>query len=108
VLIVRLGQLSKADPGRAGFYRCHVDSPGDVRQVRSLECVECGRVSRENEPGWTARLTVDDEIAVYCPECDEREFVAGGGELTPPATFHIRSVSVQRPRRSRRFGRWIP
>jgi hypothetical protein len=39
-----------------------------------LECVECGRVSRENERGWTARLTVDDEVAVYCPECDEREF----------------------------------
>jgi hypothetical protein len=30
--------------------------------------------SRENERGWTARLTVDDELAVYCPECDEREF----------------------------------
>jgi hypothetical protein len=21
-----------------------------------------------------ARLTVDDEVAVYCPECDERKF----------------------------------
>jgi hypothetical protein len=39
-----------------------------------LQCVECGRVSRENESGWTARLTVDDEVVVYCPECDEREF----------------------------------
>jgi hypothetical protein len=39
-----------------------------------LQCVECGRVSRENERGWTARLLVDDEVAVYCPECDEREF----------------------------------
>jgi hypothetical protein len=39
-----------------------------------LQCVECNRVSRENEHGWTARLTVDDEVAVYCPECDEREF----------------------------------
>jgi hypothetical protein len=27
----------------------------------------------ENERGWTARLTVDDEVVVYCPECDERE-----------------------------------
>jgi Zn ribbon nucleic-acid-binding protein len=42
--------------------------------VRILECVECGRVSRENERGWTARLTIDDEVVVYCPECDEREF----------------------------------
>jgi hypothetical protein len=39
-----------------------------------LQCVECGRVSRENEHGWTARLTVDDEVVVYCPECDGREF----------------------------------
>jgi hypothetical protein len=39
-----------------------------------LQCVECNRVSREGERGWTARLTVDDEVAVYCPECDEREF----------------------------------
>ena len=34
---------------------------------------ECGRVSSENERGWTARLTYDDEVVVYCPECDERE-----------------------------------
>ena len=39
-----------------------------------LQCVECGRVSRENERGWTARLTLDDEVVVYCPDCDEREF----------------------------------
>jgi RNase P subunit RPR2 len=44
----------------------------------ALQCVECGRVSSENERGWTARLTVDEdeavEVVVYCPECDEREF----------------------------------
>jgi hypothetical protein len=39
-----------------------------------LECVECGRVSREGERGWKARLTDDDEAVIYCPECDEREF----------------------------------
>ena len=39
-----------------------------------LECVECGRVSREDERGWTARLTVDAEAVVYCPQCDQREF----------------------------------
>jgi hypothetical protein len=32
----------------------------------------------------------------------------GRAELAPPASFHIRSVWEQRPRRSRRFGRWIP
>ena len=36
--------------------------------------VVCNRVSLEDERGWTARLTVDDEVVVYCPECDEREF----------------------------------
>ena len=38
------------------------------------QCVECRRVSRER--GWTARLTYDDEVVVYCPECDDREFSA--------------------------------
>lgn len=32
-----------------------------------LQCVECGRVSRENERGWTAHLTVDDEVAGLLP-----------------------------------------
>jgi hypothetical protein len=44
-----------------------------------LQCVECGRVSREDERGWTARLT-DDEVAVYCPECAEREFGEVSGD----------------------------
>src|SRR5215212_8406571 len=30
-----------------GFYGCDVDGASDVRPVRELECVECGRVSRE-------------------------------------------------------------
>lgn len=42
--------------------------------TKRLQCVECGRVSEENERGWAARLTVDDEVAVFCPECDDREF----------------------------------
>jgi hypothetical protein len=44
-----------------------------LNHLARLQCVECGRVSR-NERGWTARLTLDDEVVVYCPECDEREF----------------------------------
>jgi hypothetical protein len=51
-----------------------VDSAGDVRLLRRLQCEECGRVSRENERGWTARLAVDDKVVVYRPDCDEREF----------------------------------
>jgi hypothetical protein len=35
-----------------------------------------GDTMRENERGWKARLTVDDEVVVYCPECDEHEFDA--------------------------------
>lgn len=56
--------------------------PCDVRReptpvyTNRLQCVECGRVSRENERGSTARLTMDDEVLVYCPECDELEFGA--------------------------------
>jgi hypothetical protein len=42
--------------------------------MNRLLCVECGRVSRENEPSWTARLTYDDEVVVCCPGCAEREF----------------------------------
>jgi hypothetical protein len=57
-----------------GLYPRRVGGAGDVRSVRRLECVECGRVSRDNERGWTARLTIDDEVAGYGPECDEREF----------------------------------
>lgn len=41
-----------------------------------LQCVGFGRVSREDERGCTARLTLDDEVVVYCPECDEQEFEA--------------------------------
>jgi hypothetical protein len=43
-----------------------------------LQCIECGRVSRENERGWTAHLKDDEpeEVVIFCPECDEREFGA--------------------------------
>jgi hypothetical protein len=43
---------------------------------RELECVECGRVSGEDERGSTAHLTDDkpEEVVVFCSECDEREF----------------------------------
>jgi hypothetical protein len=32
-----------------------------------LRCEECGRESETGE-GWLAFLTVDDEVAVYCPD----------------------------------------
>jgi hypothetical protein len=36
------------------------------------------RPSRSYRHPLDARLTYDDEVVVYCPECDEREFSAGG------------------------------
>jgi hypothetical protein len=51
----------------------------EARNPRAeLTCIECGRLWRENERGWTARLTVDEdepaEAVAYCPECAKREF----------------------------------
>ena len=63
------------DPRRAAPTSWQADageSAGDAAMSERLTCVECGRVSRE-KGGWTARLTDDDEVVVYCPECDERE-----------------------------------
>jgi hypothetical protein len=68
--------LSKEVYGRLGtdwalstpmFEPTHADT-------NRLQCVECGRVSREDERDWTARLTYDDEVVVYCPTCESREF----------------------------------
>jgi hypothetical protein len=47
-------------------------------KTNRLQCVKCGRVSQENERGWRAHITVDEdepvEALVHCPKCDEREF----------------------------------
>jgi DNA-directed RNA polymerase subunit RPC12/RpoP len=40
-------------------------------------CAECGRPWLDAAERWRSRLTIDDEAAFYCPECDEREFVDG-------------------------------
>lgn len=39
-----------------------------------LQCEECGRVSREDERGWKAYLTDDDQVAIFCPVCSTIEF----------------------------------
>jgi hypothetical protein len=65
--------------------------------VRRLECVECGRVSEDDERGWTARLTIDDEVAVYCPECNEREFGAVSLEDPPFCDPAPKVLSKTRP-----------
>lgn len=40
----------------------------------ALVCVECGFESEEGAPGWRAFLTVDGQVATYCPDCAGREF----------------------------------
>ena len=49
-----------------------VTTPNDVATV--LVCVECGREAEGSARDWRAFLTIDDEVATYCPECAEREF----------------------------------
>jgi hypothetical protein len=41
--------------------------------AKTLRCVECATETTDGV-GWRALLTIDDEIAVYCPECAAREF----------------------------------
>lgn len=54
---------------------CRDWSPVDTNR---LQCVECGRVSREDERGWAAHLATDEdgpaEAVLYRPECEKREF----------------------------------
>ena len=52
----------------------------DRRRVAPLICIECGDYEQNGE-GWKGELAVDlldeeepDEVAVYCPDCWEREF----------------------------------
>jgi NAD-dependent SIR2 family protein deacetylase len=40
-------------------------------EMKRLQCVECGRVSREDERAAHHRRR---GVVVYCPDCDEREF----------------------------------
>lgn len=69
-----------------------------------LKCIECGRVSRENERGWIARPTYDDEEVVYCSECDEREFAAHEVDAsTDVITRGDESAVLRMIDRSRRF-----
>lgn len=38
-----------------------------------LVCAECGKESEAGARGWRALLTVDDELATYCPDCAREE-----------------------------------
>jgi len=48
---------------------------------QTLRCAACGNEAAKDATGWRAVLTVGDEdeeeveeVAVFCPECAEREF----------------------------------
>jgi hypothetical protein len=41
--------------------------------LHGLVCVECGRRD-DGRRRWALRLTVDGELAAFCPECDARAF----------------------------------
>jgi hypothetical protein len=52
-----------------------------AERAERLTCVECGREQSDEEHGWRAYLTTDEdeptEAIVYCPECAIREFESG-------------------------------
>ena len=54
-----------------GRLRKYVASPGALAD--ELTCGECGRRPLPGER-WSLRFADLGEVAVYCPECDEREF----------------------------------
>ncbi len=50
-----------------------------IRPLR-LVCVACEDVARGQAWGWRAYLDADDDVAIYCGDCAEREF--GADEAT--------------------------
>jgi dissimilatory sulfite reductase (desulfoviridin) alpha/beta subunit len=57
------------DSGAAGIGR---------PEPRRLTCVECGKTARGDATGWRSYVTVDDQVATYCPACAERVFGEDG------------------------------
>ena len=45
--------------------------------ARRLVCVECQTLAPRDARGWRTYLTVDDEVATYCPDCAREEFGDG-------------------------------
>lgn len=47
-----------------------------VERVERLErtCAECHRAWIDESERWRSYLTIDDELALYCPDCAAREF----------------------------------
>ena len=53
--------------------------PAATEAPAEVSCTECGRRPLPGER-WSLRFADLGEVAVYCPECDDREF-AGAPDL---------------------------
>jgi hypothetical protein len=42
--------------------------------MATMATVEAARTTPGDEERWSAYLTDDDEVVLYCPVCAEREF----------------------------------
>jgi hypothetical protein len=40
----------------------------------AIVCAECERPWTDPNERWRSYLTIDDEAALYCPECADAEF----------------------------------
>ena len=58
----------------------------------TLRCHTCGRQKASDQAGWTHRLCADDELHVFCPDCDHRQLKRDGADgfasLAPPQETH--------------------
>lgn len=55
----------------------NVPPAAPLRAADTLQCAECGAVDDCSERGWTLRLGEDDELYVFCRDCNEREMGRG-------------------------------
>ena len=53
-------------------------SGGSTSSDGRLLCHECGRMGSNDAAGWTLRLCGDDELHVFCRDCDHRYFNGNG------------------------------
>jgi hypothetical protein len=65
-----------------------------------INCEECRRAWLDDERGWQAHVVDIDEIALYCPQCAEREFGDAGLARASLARVHARDLRSFAVRRS--------
>lgn len=56
-------------------------SRDDEALVDEPHCEECSRLAPRNRRGWVEERAGDGTVALYCPDCWQREF----GDNTPEA-----------------------